>query len=140
MTDAAATLDEFREEFEFYDTRLDRIEALIHFGAKLEPMPEALKTDATLVPGCEAKVWAYPAPNEDGTLHFFADSTAGTTKGIIALVLAVVQDRSPEEILDVNIEEALKPFDVQRYITSKRTSGVPNMIALIRETAARYAH
>src|ERR1700754_4888125 len=133
-----ATLDDVREEYEFLDAD-DRYRLLIDLGRSLEPMPDALKTDATLVRGCSASVWVYPTVREDGTLHFLADSNAAITKGIIALVLLTVQDRSPADILATDIEDALAPFDLRNQLSSNRTQGIPNMIALVRETAARYA-
>ena len=81
----------------------------------------------------------YPTRAEDGTLHFLADSNAAITKGIIALVLATVQDTAPQAILATDIEGALAPFDLQRQLSSNRTQGIPNMIALVRETASRLA-
>src|SRR3546814_4912430 len=61
----------------------DRYRLLIDLGRDFEPMPDALKTDATLVRGCSAAVWLYPIEREDGTLHFLADSNAAITKGIV---------------------------------------------------------
>ena len=115
----------------------DRYRLLIDLGRQLEPMPDPLKTDATLVRGCSASVWLYPVPREDGRLHFLADSNAAITKGIIALVLLAVQDRTPEEILATDIEAALAPFELKSQLSSNRTQGIPNMIALVRETAER---
>jgi cysteine desulfuration protein SufE len=117
----------------------DRYRLLIDLGRALEPMPEALKTDSTLVRGCSASVWLYPVPREDSRLHFLADSNAAITKGIVALVLLAVQDRRPEDILAADIEGALEPFDLRSQLSSNRTQGIPNMIALVRETAARLA-
>ena len=105
---------------------------------ELDPMPEALKTDATLVRGCSAKVWVYPVI-EDGRLHFLADSNAAITKGIVALVLSAVQDKPAAEVARTDIAAALEPFDLRNQLSSNRTQGVPNMIALVRETAARFA-
>ncbi|CAA9526199.1 MAG: Sulfur acceptor protein _ iron-sulfur cluster assembly SufE [uncultured Sphingomonadaceae bacterium] len=115
----------------------DRYRLLIDLGRALEPMPDPLKTDATLVSGCSAAVWVYPTALPDGRLHFLADSNAAITKGIIALVLAAVQDRTPEEILATDIDAALAPFDLGKQLSSNRTQGIPNMIALIRATAER---
>ena len=115
----------------------DRYRLLIDLGRALEPMPDALKTDATLVRGCSAAVWVYPTVSADGTLHFLADSNAAITKGIIALLLTAVQDRSPVEIVATDIEAALAPFDLKNQLSSNRTQGIPNMIALIRKTAER---
>jgi cysteine desulfuration protein SufE len=117
----------------------DRYRLLIDLGRALEPMPDALKTDATLVRGCSASVWVYPVQREDARLHFLADSNAAITKGIIALVLAAVQDRTPEEILATDVREALDRFELGKQLSSNRTQGIPNMIALIRETAQRLA-
>jgi cysteine desulfuration protein SufE len=132
------SLDDLQEEYGFLDAD-DRYRLLIDLGKALEPMPDPLKTDATLVRGCSASVWVYPTRTDDGRLHFLADSNAAITKGIIALVLLTVQDRNPAEILATDIEGALAPFDLKNQLSSNRTQGIPNMIALIRETAGRYA-
>lgn len=137
MTEAT-NLTDVREEYEFLDAD-DRYRLLIDLGRALEPMPDALKTDATLVRGCSASVWVYPTVLDDGRLHFLADSNAAITKGIIALVLLTVQDRAPADIRATDIEEALTPFDLRNQLSSNRTQGIPNMIALIRSTAERYA-
>ena len=133
-----ATLDDVLADYALLDAD-DRYRLLIDLGRALEPMPDALKTDATLVRGCSAAVWLYPVAGEDGRLHFLADSNAAITKGIVALILLAVQDRAPAEILAFDIEAALAPFDLGNQLSSNRTQGIPNMIALIRETAARLA-
>ena len=141
MTDMPAAppaLADIQDEYEFLDAD-DRYRLLIDLGRTLEPMPDALKTDATLVRGCSAAVWVYPTVLDDGRLHFLADSNAAITKGIIALVLLTVQDGAPAQIVATDIEAALAPFDLRNQLSSNRTQGIPNMIALIRETAARYA-
>ena len=117
----------------------DRYRLLIELGRSLESMPDALKTDATKVRGCSASVWVYPTPTDDGRLHFLADSNAAITKGVVALVLAAVQDRDPAEVAAMDVAEALAPFNLARELSSNRTQGIPNMIALIRETATRLA-
>jgi len=117
----------------------DRYRLLIELGRNLEPMPDALKTDATRVRGCSASVWVYPTRAEDGRLHFLADSNAAITKGVVALVLAVVQDRAPGDIAKMDVAAALAPFDLARELSSNRTQGIPNMIALVQGTARRLA-
>ena len=130
-------LTDLLDEYEFLDSD-DRYRLLIDLGRKLEPMPEALKTDATKVRGCSASVWVYPTTH-DGRLHFLADSNAAITKGIVALVLAAVQDKRAAEVAQTDIAALLQPFDLSRQLSANRTQGVPNMIALIRETAGRIA-
>jgi len=135
---AMRSLDDIREEYEFLDGD-ERYRLLIELGRELDPMPDALKTDATKVRGCSASVWVYPTQNDAGTLHFLADSNAAITKGIVALVLSAVQDRPAREVADTDIAALLQPFDLKNQLSSNRTQGVPNMIALIRDHAARYA-
>lgn len=130
-------LSDIAEEYEFLDSD-DRYRLLIELGRALEPMPQALKTEATLVRGCSAQVWVYPTGNTQG-LHFLADSNAAITKGIVALVVAAVQDRPAAEVADMDIAGALAPFDLANQLSSNRTQGLPNMIALVRDHAARIA-
>ena len=132
------TLSDIQEEYEFLEAD-DRYRLLIDLGRELALMPDVLKTDATLVRGCSASVWVYPV-TDNGQLSFMADSNAAITKGIIALVLKTVDGKNAAEILKTDIENALAPFDLKNQLSSNRTQGIPNMIALIRETAARYAN
>ncbi len=131
------SIDDIAEEYEFLEGD-ERYRLLIELGRELEPMPAALKTEATQVKGCSAAVWVYPTRDGD-RLHFLADSNAAITKGIVALVIAAVQDRPASEVADTDIAALLAPFDLKNQLSSNRTQGVPNMIALIRETAARIA-
>jgi cysteine desulfuration protein SufE len=132
------SLDDVLADYELLEAD-DRYRLLIDLGRALEPMPEPLKTEATLVRGCSASVWLYPVPQDDGRLHFLADSNAAITKGIVALVLLAVQDKGPADILATDVEAVLEPFELSRQLSSNRTQGIPNMIALVRETAGRLA-
>lgn len=135
---ALPPLSDLADEYEFLDSE-DRYRLLIDLGRKLEPMPEALKTDATKVRGCSASVWVYPTQLEDGRLHFLADSNAAITKGVVALVLASIQDKPATEVAEADIAAMLAPFDLTRELSSNRTQGIPNMIALVKDTATRLA-
>ena len=130
-------LDDIAEEYEFLEGD-ERYRLLIELGRELDPMPPALKTDATLVRGCSAQVWVYPTGEAD-KLHFLADSNAAITKGIVALVIAAVQDRPASEVAAMDVAAALDPFDLKNQLSSNRTQGVPNMIALVQQHAARIA-
>ncbi len=131
------SLADILEEYEFLDAD-ERYRLLIELGRELDEMPPALKTDATLVRGCSASVWVYPT-ERDGRLHFLADSNAAITKGIVALVLSAVQDKPATEVARMDIAGALGPFDLRNQLSSNRTQGVPNMIALVKAHAARLA-
>jgi cysteine desulfuration protein SufE len=129
-------LEDIYEDYDLLEGE-DRYRLLIDLGRELEPMPDALKTDATKVRGCSASVWVYPTSTDDGRLHFLADSNAAITKGIVALILSAVQDRPAKEVAQLDITEALAPFELRKHLSANRTQGVPNMIALIKETAQR---
>ena len=131
------SLSDILDEYEFLDAD-ERYRLLIELGRELEPMPQALKTDATLVRGCSASVWVYPTQAE-GRLHFLADSNAAITKGIVALVLSAVQDKPAADVATMDVAGALAPFDLKNQLSSNRTQGVPNMIALVKQHAARIA-
>ncbi|WAT18988.1 SufE family protein [Aurantiacibacter sp. MUD11] len=131
------SLQDIHEEYDFLDGD-ERYRLLIELGRELDPMPAALKTDATLVRGCSAQVWVYPTGEAD-KLHFLADSNAAITKGIVALVISAVQDRPAQEVAGMDVMGALEPFDLKNQLSSNRTQGVPNMIALVQEHAARIA-
>ncbi|WP_120076026.1 SufE family protein [Aurantiacibacter odishensis] len=131
------TLEDIQEEYEFLEGD-ERYRLLIELGRELDEMPAALKTDATLVRGCSAQVWVYPTTEAD-KLHFLADSNAAITKGIVALVISTVQDKPAAEVAKMDIAGALAPFDLKNQLSSNRTQGVPNMIALVQEHAARIA-
>ena len=130
-------LSDILEEYQLVDAE-DRYRLLIDLGRQLEPMPDALKTDATRVRGCSASVWVYPTVSE-GRLHFLADSNAAITKGIVALILAAVQGKPAAEVAEMDIHEALAPFELRKHLSANRTQGVPSMIALVKQTAQRYA-
>ncbi|MFZ1743189.1 MAG: SufE family protein [Pontixanthobacter sp.] len=131
------TLEDISEEYDFLEGD-ERYRLLIELGRELEEMPAALKTDATLVRGCSASVWVYPTDTNE-KLHFLADSNAAITKGIVALVIAAVQDRPAPEVAAMDVKAALAPFDLGNQLSSNRTQGIPNMIALVQEHAARIA-
>jgi cysteine desulfuration protein SufE len=130
-------IDDILDEYELLEGE-DRYRLLIDLGRKLEAMPDALKTDATKVRGCSAAVWVYPTL-ADGRLHFLADSTAAITKGIVALILSAVQDKRADEVAAMDVHQALAPFELRKHLSANRTQGVPNMIALVKQTAERYA-
>jgi cysteine desulfuration protein SufE len=129
---------EFADEWNVALDADDRYRALIAFGHSLPPMDPALKTSATKVPGCSADVWVYPL-SEGGMLHFQADSNADITRGVVALIVSLVDGKTPHAILAQPIEAELEALGLKRHLSANRTQGVPNMIARVREAARRLA-
>lgn len=132
------TLEEFEAEWEAAIDMEDRYRALIALGSALPPMDAALKTEATKVPGCSARVWVYPVP-EAGRLHFQADSDAAITKGIVALIVAMADGKTAAEVLATDFEGAVDRLGLRAHLSSNRTQGLPNMIGRVREAATRLA-
>lgn len=129
---------DFADEWDAALDADDRYRALIDFGRGLVPMDPALKTAATKVPGCSADVWVYALADGE-LLRFQADSNADITRGVVALIVSLVDGRRPAEILEVPIEAELEALGLKRHLSANRTQGVPNMIGRIREAAARLA-
>jgi cysteine desulfuration protein SufE len=129
---------DFADEWDAALDADDRYRALIDFGRGLAPMDPALKTAATKVPGCSADVWVYPLADGE-LLRFQADSNADITRGVVALIVSLVDGKRPAEILALPIEAELEALGLKRHLSANRTQGVPNMIGRIREAAARLA-
>ena len=128
----------FEEEWEAALDWDERYGLLIALGQKLPQMEAALKTAATKVPGCSANVWVYPVAEGD-RLRFQADSDAAITKGIVALVVAMADGKPAAEVLATDFDAAIERLGLRQHLSSNRTQGLPNMIARVREAAARLA-
>ena len=130
-----ATFEDVEAEFEAFDDWDDKYRLLIDLGRALAPMPDVLKTEATRVRGCASQVWLYPARAGE-TLHFAADSDAAIVKGLVALVLLLVQNRAPAAIDIAAVKMRLDRLGLARHLSSNRTQGLASMLARIGELAA----
>ena len=129
-----ATFADVEAEFDALDDWDDRYRLLIDLGRGLPPMDAAFKTEATRVRGCASQVWLYPTRDRDH-LHFDADSDAAIVKGLIALVLLLVQDRTPAEIDVADVKARLDTLGLSRHLSSNRTQGLASMLGRIGELA-----
>ena len=131
-----ATFTDIVAEFEALDDDWDdKYRLLIDLGRALEAMPRGLKTDATRVRGCASQVWLYPTAVED-RLHFLADSDAAIVKGLVALVLLLVQDLRRNDIDIAAVKARLDALGLAKHLSSNRTQGLASMLARIGELAA----
>ena len=135
MTTNVASFEDIEAEFDALDEWDDRYRLLIDLGRALPAMPDALKTDATRVRGCASQVWLYPTV-ADERLHFMADSDAAIVKGLVALVLLLVQDQPATGIEPAAIRARLDALGLSKHLSSNRTQGLASMIARIGELAA----
>jgi cysteine desulfuration protein SufE len=138
-------VEELVDSFAFLDDWEDRFRYLIDLGRKLAPMDPALKTEETKVRGCTSQVWIVdrvePAsePGRPPTLHFIADSDAHIVKGLIAALLAIYDGRTPQEILAIDIKDAIARLGFAQALSPNRANGLFSMVERIRALAAREA-
>ena len=133
------TLDELSETFTLLDDWEERYTFIIDLGRKLEPLDEAEMVEANKVRGCMSQVWLVPAPmdGDSGRLHFRADSDAHIVKGLIAILLTLFNDRTPDEIAALDAEAEMARLGLDQHISPNRRNGVTAMIQRIKAEAAR---
>ena len=132
----SADLDQIRDSFGFFDDWEERYRFIIDLGKSLPALPEADKTEERLVRGCQSLVWLVPTFRPDpGTLHLHIDSDAHIVRGLIAIVLAACNDRTPEEILAFDMESLFAELDLIAHLSPTRGNGLRAMVARIRQEA-----
>lgn len=127
-------LSDLKENFALFDDWEERYRYLIDLGKALPPMDAALKTEETLVKGCTSQVWMV-CEIKEGRLRFIADSDAHIVRGLIALVLAAYQDKTPEEIKAVDIEQTFKEIGLDQHLSPNRRNGFFAMVERVRALA-----
>lgn len=131
------TLDEIREAFGFFDSWEDKYRFVIELGRSLPPMDEADRTDANLIRGCQSQVWLTSRTDEtEGTLRLRMDSDAHIVRGLIAIVLAAYDGKTPREIIDFDMDGLFEELALLQHLSPTRGNGLRAMVARIRETAA----
>lgn len=130
--------DEIIDEFEVFDEWLDRYQLLVDYGKELEkhPMPEADKNDRNKIDGCQSTVW-FTAALQDGKIHYQGDSDAILVKGIVALLLRVLNDHTPKEILDADLY-FIDRIGLREHLSPTRSNGIAAMLKQMRLFALAY--
>ena len=132
---AAAALDNLAEEFALLDDWEDRYRYIIDLGRALEPLSEDEHSEANKVRGCASQVWLVTEPEVDGLLRFRGDSDAHIVRGLIAILLKLYSDRSPEEILGIDAQGAYERLGLSGALTAQRSNGLFSMVERIRRDA-----
>jgi len=130
--------DEIIEEFEAFDDWMERYQLIVDYANELKknPLPEEDKTDSNLIDGCQSKVW-FTAKMQDGKLHFKGDSDALLVKGIVALLISVLSDHTPEEILKADLY-FIERIGLQEHLSPTRSNGVVAMLKQMKLYALAY--
>lgn len=131
------TQDEIIAEFQDLTDWMDRYAYIIDLGNTLPPYPESEKIPANIIEGCQSRVWISAKPNDDKTIHFEADSDALIVKGIIALLLKVLNDRTPDEVLDANLY-FIEKIGLKEHLSPTRSNGLLAMVKQIHNYARAF--
>lgn len=129
--------EEIIDEFSMLDEWLDKYEYLISLGGALQPMDAAHRNDKYVIQGCQSRVWV-DARLEDGRMYFGADSDAIITKGIIALLIRVLDGRTPREVLDTDLH-FIDRIGLRENLSPTRSNGLLAMIKQMKMFALAYA-
>ena len=128
--------DEIIEEFSGFDDWMDKYQLLIDLGNEQEPLDDKYKTEQNLIDGCQSRVWLQ-ADLIDGKIHFSAESDALIVKGIVALLIRVLSDHTPQEILDADLY-FIEEIGLKEHLSPTRSNGLLAMVKQIKMYALAF--
>ena len=128
--------DEIIAEFSDFDDWMDRYQLLIDMGSEQEPLEEQYKTEQNLIDGCQSRVWLQ-ADLIDGMVHFRAESDALIVKGIVALLVRVLSDHTPQEILDADLY-FIDRIGLREHLSPTRSNGLGAMLKQMKMYALAF--
>ena len=129
--------DEIIEEFSGFDDWMDKYQLLIDLGNEQEPLDDKYKTVQNLIDGCQSRVWLQ-ADLIDGKIHFSAESDALIVKGIVALLIRVLSDHTPQEILDADLY-FIEEIGLKEHLSPTRSNGLLAMVKQIKMYALAFS-
>ena len=129
--------DEIIEEFSGLDDWMDKYQLLIDLGNELTPLDERYKTEQNLIDGCQSRVWLQ-ADYENGQIHITAESDALIVKGIVSLLIRVLSDHTPQEILDADLY-FIEEIGLKEHLSPTRSNGLVAMVKQIRAYALAFS-
>ncbi len=129
--------DEIIDEFSGLDDWMDKYQLLIDLGNEQAPLDEQYKIESNLIDGCQSRVWLQ-ADYENGVIHFQAESDALIVKGIVSLLIRVLSDHTPREILDADLY-FIDEIGLKEHLSPTRSNGLLAMIKQIRSYALAFS-
>ncbi len=136
------SFDDIAADFEFLDDWEDRYRYIIELGKELPPLAEEDHTEENRVHGCVSQVWLKVMPEGNGpdaVLHFAADSDALIVRGLVAILLSMVEGKTAREIMDMGIKARLESLGLQEHLTQQRANGLASMIQRLHQEARKVA-
>ncbi|MBP5800013.1 MAG: SufE family protein [Prevotella sp.] len=131
--------DEIIEEFAGFDDWMDKYQLLIDLGNEQEPLEEKYKTEQNLIDGCQSRVWLVADEvKESGVIHFRAESDALIVKGIVALLIRVLSDHTPQDILDADLY-FIEEIGLKEHLSPTRSNGLLAMVKQMRMYALAFS-
>ena len=130
--------DDILSDFEFLDDWEERYAYIIDLGKQLPCFPDAEKIEDNYVHGCQSQVWLIHTVT-DGTLYLLIDSDAIIVRGLAAIILAALNAKSPQDLIDTDIDRLFEKLDLFRHISPTRGNGLRAMVEKIRAIAASEA-
>ncbi len=142
MAQVQLTPEQLVQEFQSFDDWNDRFQYLIELGDTLEPLPEEHRRDENLVQGCQSNVWLVARVVDDHPprMELLADSDSQLVRGLIAILMILLSGKTPEEVLQTDVESVFHQLELQRHLSRSRSNGFHSMVKRIRQLAAQYAH
>lgn len=128
--------DEIIQEFADFDDWMDRYQLLIDLGSSQPKLDDKYKTEQNLIDGCQSRVWLQ-ADMRDGLLHFQAESDALIVKGIVALLVRVLSDHTPQEILSADLY-FIESIGLREHLSPTRSNGLLSMLRQMKLYALAY--
>ena len=129
--------NEIVEEFDIFDTWMDKYEYLIELGKSVPKINEENKKEENIIKGCQSKVWLH-AEKKDGLVRFYADSDAIITKGIISLLIRTFSNQKPEDIINASLD-FIDDIGLRQHLSPNRANGLNNMIKKIKFYAIAFS-
>ena len=121
--------DEIIEEFSDFEDWMDKYQLLIDLGSEQRPLPAHLKTEQNIIEGCQSRVWLTANLTPEGVIHFEAESDALIVKGIVTLLIRVLSDHTPQEILDADLY-FIERIGLREHLSPTRSNG---LLAMLRQ-------
>ena len=129
--------NEIVEEFDVFDTWMDKYEYLIELGKSVPKISEENKKEENIIKGCQSKVWLH-AEKQDGLVRFYADSDAIITKGIISLLIRIFSNQKPKDIINADTD-FIDKIGLRQHLSPNRANGLNNMIKKIKFYAIAFS-
>ena len=132
-----AAIDDLVESFDLFDDWEEKYRYIIELGDELDSMPVDLKTETTRVQGCQSQVWmtAELLAGDTPRIQFTADSDSQIVRGLIAILMSVYSDRTPQEVLAFDIEETFDRLELRQHLSRSRSNGLYSMVQRIKDLA-----